>query len=403
MIRKVGIESLYYITHIDNIASILEKGILSHSQIENNNIKSQTIYNTQVINRRSKRIVSEDKSLWDFANLYFQPRNAMLYSLIRQDNKSIDELAILAIKKNILNKKNIYITSGNAASYDSKILSKEEAKPFLSKIREQIDKDFWKKEDGSLRKMMAECLVPEKVNPKYIQNIYVGSEQCKKTLELKLNHCERISQGEISIVVEPKRFFEPTWRTRISIAKNIFLVKGDMFFSRMQTLTISVNCVGVMGKGLASTAKYRFPDVYVKYQDICKQKILKMGDPYIYKRESSIFDDLSDDYLFLKDIENNNQTWFLLFPTKNHWRNKSNLEEIEQGLKWLSTNYKKQGITSLAIPALGCGLGGLKWEEVGPLICKYAKSMDINVAIYLPTDQEIPNELISEEFLLSQS
>ncbi len=186
-------------------------------------------------------------------------------------------------------------------------------------------------------------------------------------------------------------------------AENISLIRGDMFFSNMQTLTVSVNCVGVMGKGLASTAKSRFPDVYVRYEAVCKSKYLQIGKPYLYKRESSVKEQLGDSSFFLpQDFLNSEQKWFWLFPTKKHWRNPSEIEDIKNGLEWLCNNYQKQGIKSLAIPALGCSLGGLDWQDVGPLMCKYLSSMDITVAIYLPAEKKLDERLISADFLLSQ-
>lgn len=130
-----------------------------------------------------------------------------------------------------------------------------------------------------------------------------------------------------------------------------------MFFSSMQTLTVSVNTVGVMGKGLASRAKYQFPDVYVVYQDACRSKDLRMGQPYLYKREAFLDNDLADDPLTLSNFNSNK--WFLLFATKKHWRENSDRAGIEQGLQWIVDNYQSCAIQSLALPALGCGLGGL--------------------------------------------
>ncbi|MHC5595832.1 MAG: macro domain-containing protein [Nostoc sp.] len=192
-------------------------------------------------------------------------------------------------------------------------------------------------------------------------------------------------------------FFLPY--ARIALTKTVSLIEGDMFFSKMQTLTISVNCVGVMGKGLASTAKYRFPDMYVHYEDLCKKKILQMGKPKLHKRESSIFNQLAEETTSLPS--QNGETWFLLFPTKQHWKNNADLDGIEEGLKWVQDNYKKEGIKSLAMPALGCGLGNLEWSDVGRLMCKYLKNLDIHVSIYLPTDRKIAGEFLTKEFLLS--
>ena len=72
MVHKTSIQNLFYITHIENIISILERGILSHQSIQDNRLKPTTIYNSQIVDRRSKKIVINNKSLWSFANLYFQ-------------------------------------------------------------------------------------------------------------------------------------------------------------------------------------------------------------------------------------------------------------------------------------------------------------------------------------------
>ena len=400
MLRKIGIEGLFYITHFDNVSSILDRGILSHSSIERERISHKSIYNSLVIDRRANRIVVEGKTLWDFANLYFQPRNAMLYSLVNGEKSLKDELAILCIKREILTRETVFVTDGNAASQDSQFFPIKDEKSILRIISEQADNDWWKRDDGSKRKIMAECLVPNKVSPSYIQSIYVASDAARNKLLDLLGNCHKVASLEIPIATDPKKFFQPD--KRIQIEKNLSIVKGDMFFSRMQTLTISVNCVGVMGKGLASTAKYRFPDVYVKYEDLCKSKRLSMGVPYLHKRESSVFDDLYDEYLFFDPEDRKTQTWFLLFPTKQHWKNISDISGIETGLKWICDNYKKQGIRSLAIPALGCGLGQLSWQDVGPLMCKYLVKLDIPVAIYLPTEKDIEEKFITPDFLLSK-
>ena len=394
MARKVGIEGLYYITHFENVPSILKWGVLSHELVQKKGIKYAQIYNSNIVNNRSQKTI-EDKSLWEFANLYFQPRNAMLYSL---KEKKI-EIAIICIKRDILKKRNAYITTGNAAARDSKIFPIQEGRSYLPKIRDEIDKDWWKPEDGSKRKMMAEFLVPDLVAPNYIQGIYVASDKAREKLKQVIIESEYSDLPDVPISVEPKRFFQPDWKG--SLTSTLFLIRGDMFFSTMQTLTISVNCVGVMGKGLASTAKYRFPDLYVKYQDICKSGLLKMGKPYLYKREASIAQQLADEALLLEQ-EYYSQTWFLLFPTKNHWKNKADLSGIEKGLQWLLKNHKQLNIESLAMPALGCGLGELEWRDVGPLMCKYLSAMRIPTAIYLPVNKEVPQEFLSKEFLLSK-
>ncbi|HIK33058.1 MAG TPA: DUF4433 domain-containing protein [Oscillatoriales cyanobacterium M4454_W2019_049] len=383
-------------THIDNVISILQRGILCHRRIAQGDINFTPIYDSAIISNRQQRQVDENRVLWDFANLYFQPRNAMLYRVMRE--KSHKQIAILLISPTILNQKDIYITNGNAASDNSAIFSSVEGRRIAPNIRDEIDKEWWMDSDGSKRKIMAECLVPESVSPELIRGIYVASESAKSELEQRIVQAASNIKS-VPVTIEPKIFFQPDWRK--SITPRLSLVKGDMFFSKHQTLTISVNCVGVMAKGLASTAKHRFPDVYVKYEDLCKSRVLKMGVPYVYKRESSIFNKLAYASFGIENLEQ--QTWFLLFPTKDHWKNKANLTEIESGLMWLRDNYKQQGIESLAMPALGCGLGHLEWTDVGPLMCKYLTKMDIVTSIYLPADKKVSDEYLSEDFLLSQT
>ena len=91
----------------------------------------------------------------------------------------------------------------------------------------------------------------------------------------------------------------------------------------------------------------------------------------------------------------------MIFATKNEWRRQSDLKGIEEGLKYLLANYKEWEIESLALPALGCGLGWLSWKNVGPMIAKYLSQMDIPVEIYLPREGKIPKNQKTKEFLLN--
>jgi hypothetical protein len=171
-----------------------------------------------------------------------------------------------------------------------------------------------------------------------------------------------------------------------------------MFFSNLQTLTISVNLQGVMGKGLALRAKHQFPDVYVVYQDACRSRSLTATRPHLYKRESSLDEELAD--LSLPVSTPNAVKWFLLFATKRKWRENSRLEDIEGGLDWVKNNWRQEGIKSLAMPALGCGLGNLQWADVGPLMCRYLRDLEIPVAIYLPRESDIADQYLSADYLL---
>lgn len=146
----------------------------------------------------------------------------------------------------------------------------------------------------------------------------------------------------------------------------VTFVTGDIFKSSAQVLTNTVNCVGVMGKGLALQFKSRYPRMYEDYKFRCNQGEVKSGEPYLWE----------DDFVQI-----------LNFPTKRHWRDRSLLQDIEDGLKFLAESYVRMGIQSLALPPLGCGLGALNWSDVQPLIVKHLGAIpDLDVYVYEPQE-----------------
>ncbi len=155
---------------------------------------------------------------------------------------------------------------------------------------------------------------------------------------------------------------------------------GDLFEAQAQTLVNTVNCVGVMGKGLALAFKKRFPEMYADYQERCSRKQVRLGEPYLYR---SLF-----------------PPYILNFPTKDHWRSVSRLEDIERGLDYLRAHYEDWGITSMAVPPLGCGNGGLDWKDVGPLLAKSFQAFDIPIILFAP--EGTPSEWLSLDTLLGK-
>lgn len=119
-------------------------------------------------------------------------------------------------------------------------------------------------------------------------------------------------------------------------------VNGNLLDAEAEALVNTVNCVGFMGKGIAAQFKNKFPENYRAYKRACDDKKVKPGS--IFAFETGLI---------------NNPKFILNFPTKRHWRDKSRIEDIESGLEDLISLIKKLGIKSIAIPALGCGLGGL--------------------------------------------
>lgn len=390
MVDRRQTKNLYYITHVNNIPSILDKGILSHERVERETVEYTRIYDEEIVTNRQHKLAPDGRSLWSFANLYLQPRNPMLFRVICE--KSPDDIAILAIRAQIIQQPGAFVSDGNAASGPTIIYSASQSAKVLPQIAKETQKDWWTETDGSKRKIMAEVLVPDVIPPDSIEAIYVASHNAKDKVE------SLIEGSNLPIITELNMFFQPP--RKIDLTENLSVLEGDLFFSRLQTLTVSVNVVGVMGKGLASRAKYQFPDVYVHYQDLCRSKILQMGKPYLYKREASLDLQLADEPERLSNA--NAETWFLLFPTKRHWKEKADLEGIKKGLEWLQESYEKEGVKSLAVPALGCGLGWLRWEEVGPILCKHLALLEIPVQLYLPAERKIDDKFLSRDFLLGK-
>jgi len=147
---------------------------------------------------------------------------------------------------------------------------------------------------------------------------------------------------------------------------------GDILKSEAQTLVNTVNCVGVMGKGIALEFKNQFPDMFKDYALRCERNEVKPGMPYLYRT------------MFPPQIIN--------FPTKDHWKSVSKIADIENGLKHLAAMYKEWDVKSLALPPLGCGNGQLEWRVVGPIIYQYVNQMDIPVEMYAPYGTK-PQEL----------
>tara|TARA_Y100000310_G_scaffold193641_1_gene193598 strand:+ start:5615 stop:6070 length:456 start_codon:yes stop_codon:yes gene_type:complete len=139
---------------------------------------------------------------------------------------------------------------------------------------------------------------------------------------------------------------------------------GDLFESQSQTLVNTVNCVGVMGKGIALGFKERFPDMYQEYVTRCNAGQVKLGQPYVFPKLIP--------------------PWILNFPTKDHWRSVARLQDIVLGLEYLEAHYQEWGIKSLAVPPLGCGEGQLEWRVVGPTLYRHLNRLDVPVELYAP-------------------
>ncbi|MEH2160663.1 MAG: macro domain-containing protein [Nostoc sp.] len=120
--------------------------------------------------------------------------------------------------------------------------------------------------------------------------------------------------------------------------------QGNLLEEKTEALVNTVNCVGVMGKGIALQFKQAYPENFRQYKQACRAGKVKPGQMFTVATGGLL-----------------NPKYIINFPTKRHWRNNSKIEDIQSGLVALVQQVQQLAITSIAMPALGCGNGGLNW------------------------------------------
>jgi O-acetyl-ADP-ribose deacetylase (regulator of RNase III) len=148
---------------------------------------------------------------------------------------------------------------------------------------------------------------------------------------------------------------------------------GDILTTDAEAIVNTVNCVGIMGRGIALQFKNAFPANFKAYQAACAREEVQPGRMFVF--ETGTF---------------TNPKFIINFPTKRHWRGKSRIEDIESGLKALVEEIRTRGIHSIAIPPLGSGLGGLNWTDVRPRIVEALRGLnDLEAVIFEPNSTPV--------------
>lgn len=146
------------------------------------------------------------------------------------------------------------------------------------------------------------------------------------------------------------------------------IAKCTILRADAEALVNTVNCLGYMGKGIALQFKKAFPDNFKAYERACRAEEVRPGNMFVFETGSML-----------------NPKYIINFPTKRHWRGKSRLEDIESGLKALVEEVRKLKVSSIAVPPLGCGLGGLSWRVVRPMIERAFSSLpEVRVLLFEP-------------------
>lgn len=153
----------------------------------------------------------------------------------------------------------------------------------------------------------------------------------------------------------------------------IAYVRGDILLDDAEALVNTVNCVGVMGRGVALQFKRRFPENFKAYKAACERGEVQPGRMFVFDTGQLT-----------------HPRYIINFPTKRHWRSDSRMGDIDAGLVALVETIRERGITSIAVPPLGSGNGGLRWENVRPRIEQALATLtDIEITIYEPTTSAV--------------
>ena len=154
---------------------------------------------------------------------------------------------------------------------------------------------------------------------------------------------------------------------------------GDILAADAEALVNTVNCVGIMGRGIALQFKNAFPDNFKAYEAACRRGDVQPGRMFVFETGQLT-----------------NPRYIVNFPTKRHWRGNSRMEDIESGLDALVGEIGRRGIRSIAIPPLGSGLGGLNWAEVRRRIEQALRALeDTRIIVYEPNGKTEPRPMVA--------
>ena len=160
--------------------------------------------------------------------------------------------------------------------------------------------------------------------------------------------------------------------------------KGNLLSAPVEALVNTVNTVGVMGKGLALQFRNSFPENYRSYRAACARGEVVVGRMFVTANSNG-----------------SNPRFIINFPTKAHWRDPSRLEYVSEGLKDLARVIRERRIVSIAIPPLGCGLGGLQWLAVKPLVAEaFADFPNLKVLLFEPAPPPPPVGPLASLFVI---
>lgn len=369
-----------HIVHVDRLLTIIGDGCLwCDAEIDRRMPTGTVIGMGKIKKRRLQKPLSSFSNLHvgDCVPFYFCPRSVMLYMFQKNNHPEITYrggqepiIHLVADLRSVVqwameNNRRWVFTDSNAGSFyfnDYANLN-------------QLDQIDWNSVEarswsGCREKKQAEFLIEKSFPWHLVEGIGVYS---RAVFQQAVNALP-VGGHRPQVKVKPEWYSDLTDK---KLAKMIEYKSGDILREDAEALINTVNCVGVMGRGIALQFKKAFPANFKAYATACKNEEVRPGRMFVFETGQLT-----------------NPRFIINFPTKRHWRGKSRMEDIEAGLTALVDTIHHYNICSIAIPPLGSGLGGLEWSEVKPRIEKALNSLaDVRVIIYEPKGAPVAGEI----------
>lgn len=381
---------LYHFTHVDNLEPLLaERALLSDTAVRSRGLLRVEAGHREIKERRRRLQVGAGPSgsPSDYVPFYFCTRSPMLLSIsggrVPFYSGGQDPLVYLVTSVGRLVELGLSYaySDGNCAS------STTTYHDDLAALEQHVDlplmaATWWhdtNEDTDRQRRRMAEFLVHERVPWNAILGLVVrtaetaglvGPRTTRRRWRVELRRC----QTRLVLHSRVRRC-----RTEGVIEEVSMIEKGcgNLLDTDVEALVNTVNTVGVMGKGIALQFKRAFPDNYRAYAAACTSRAVRLGSMFVFDREVL-----------------GSPRWIINFPTKAHWRSRSRLQDIDDGLRDLVRTVRELGIESVALPALGCGNGGLDWSAVEPRVTAAFETLPhVRCVVFPPSDAPAPADM----------
>ena len=326
---------IYHIVHVDRLASISADDLLCDAQVRRQRRSGTTIGMDSVKQRRLANPVKcrPGLNVGDCVPFYFCPRSIMLYVIFKKEHQS---LSYRGGQEPI-----VHLVADLQETVDWAERNERQWAFTLSNAGSGYFDDY------------CDLAQLQKINREAIEarNHFHGHRSSASACTPRMRTTKPdapLLQPHTSL---PSRSGHVGTIDTRQLVMTMRFATGDILAEGAEALVNTVNCVGVMGKGIALQFKKAFPENFRAYAKACQRGEVKLGAMFVFRTGTVT-----------------NPRYIINFPTKHHWRSNSRIEAIDMGLKDLARVIRAHGIRSIALPPLGCGLGGLDWGNVRPRI-----------------------------------